>query len=205
MDIFLHSVTFSAMVQWVLGHGYWFIFLAMLIEGPIVTAAAAFASALGYFNLFAIFGLSLAGDLVADVIYYAIGYWGRINLVERFGHHFGLTTERMKHMENLMHTHPIKTLLALKLTPILPTPGLMLVGATKMDLKKYTVLSLLITLPKSLAFMVIGYFFGQQYDKLSHYMKNGTYLIIGALGLIIIINYVWGKFSAKIGSKIEEL
>lgn len=193
------------MVQWVLGQGYWFIFLAMLIEGPIVTAAAAFASALGYFNPLFILVLSLVGDLVADIIYYAIGYWGRLNLVERFGYHFGLTTERMKNMEHLMHTHPIKTLLALKLTPILPTPGLMLVGATKMDIKKFTIFSLLITLPKSLAFMIIGYFFGQQYDKLSRYMNNGTYLIIGALGLIVIINYIWGKFSAKIGNKIEKL
>jgi|SRR3989344_880595 len=205
MDIFLHSVTFSAMVQWVLGHGYWIIFLAMLIEGPIVTAAAGFASALGYFNPFAIFGLSLAGDLVADIIYYAIGYWGRINLIERFGHRFGLTTERMKHMEHLMHTHPIKTLLALKLTPIIPTPGLMLVGATKMDLRKFTIFSLLITLPKSIVFMIIGYFFGQQYDKLSGYVTNGTYLILGALGLIIIINHIWGKFSARVGSKIEKI
>ncbi len=84
MDIFLHSLTFSAATQWVLMHGYWVIFLAMLIEGPVVTAAAAFAVALGYFNLWAIFGLSLAGDLVADIIYYAIGYWGRITVVERF-------------------------------------------------------------------------------------------------------------------------
>lgn len=192
-------------VQWVLAHGYWVIFLGMLIEGPVVTAAAAFAAALGFFNLAAIFGLSLAGDLVADVAYYAIGYLGRITLVERFGHYFGLTHDRIMRMENLMRIHPIKTLLALKLTPVLPTPGLMLVGATKMDLKKFTVISLLITLPKSLVFMIIGYFFGQQYDKLSKYVNNGSYIVVGVIILIIIINYLWIKFSARVGRSLEKL
>ncbi len=205
MDIFLHSATFSAVTQWVLVHGYWVIFVAMLIEGPVVTAAAAFAAALGYFNIFAIFGLSLAGDLVADVIYYAIGYWGRITLVERFGRHFGLTTERIKRMERLMRDHAVKTLIALKLTPILPTPGLMIVGATKMDIKKFTLISLFITIPKSLVFMIIGYYFGRSYDKLSGYAANGTYLILAALGLIILINYLWVKFSARIGRSLEKL
>lgn len=205
MDILLHSVTFSAMAHWVLSQGYWIIFLAMLIEGPIVTAAAAFASALGYFNPLAIFGLSLAGDLVADIIYYAIGYWGRITLVERFGHYFGLTAERIKRVEHLLHDHSVKTLVALKLTPVLPTPGLMIVGAIKMDLKKFTIVSLLITLPKSLVFMIIGYFFGQQYDKLSAYVTRGSYLVLGGIILIIVLKYLWIKFSTHIGRNIEKI
>jgi len=205
MTSLLHSASFAVTVQWVLHHGYWFLFVAMLIEGPIVTAAAGFAAALGYFDPLFVFILSLLGDLVADILYYAIGYWGRLAFVERWGHKFGLTTERMKRMEQLLQTHAVKTLLALKLTPILPTPGLMLVGATKMDLRKFTIISLLITLPKSLAFMLIGYFFGQQYDKLSRYVTNGTYLIVAAIALIFLINYLWGKFSARVGSKIEKL
>lgn len=204
MDILLHSVTFSVMAHWVISQGYWIIFLAMLIEGPIVTAAAAFAVALGYFNLFAIFGLSLAGDLVADVIYYAIGYWGRITLVERFGHYFGLTHERIMRMESLMRDHAIKTLIALKLTPVLPTPGLMIVGATKMDLKKFATISILITLPKSIVFMIIGYYFGQEYDKYSAYVKSSGYVILAIAVVVIIANYLWIKSSARIGRAIEK-
>ena len=204
MDIFLHSATFSGVTHWVLMHGYWVIFLAMLIEGPIVTAAAAFAVALGYFNIFAIFGLSIAGDLTADVIYYLIGYWGRITLVERFGHYFGLTKDRIRRMERLMRDHAVKTLIALKLTPVLPTPGLMIVGATKMDLKKFTLISILITLPKSVVFMLMGYYFGKSYDKLSRYVAGGTYIILGGIVLIVLLNYLWVKFSARIGRMLEK-
>ena len=205
MDIFLHSVTFSVVAQWVIGHGYWVIFLAMLIEGPIVTAAAAFAVALGYFNLLVIFGLSLAGDLVADIIYYAIGYWGRMTLVERFGQRAGLSKERLLRIGNLLHDNPWKTLLVLKLTPILPTPGLMLVGAAKMPLRKYIVICTLIILPKSLLFMIIGYYFGRAYDTIAQYINNGTYIIIALISIIALIDYLFRKYSARFARRIEKL
>lgn len=202
---FANFASFTATFQWVLAHGYWFIFLAMLVEGPIITAAAAFAAALGYFNLFTIFLLSIAGDLVADVIYYAIGYWGRMAVVERFGHRVGLSKERLLHIEQLLHAHAWRTLLALKLTPILPTPGLMLVGATKMPLRKYTFISLMIILPKSLIFLLTGYFFGTQYDRLSKYVNNGAYVIVGVILAIILVNYIWNKATARMGRHIEHL
>ena len=142
------SPDLAGALQWVLAHGYWLMFLAMLVEGPIITAAASFAVALGYFNIAYVFGLSLLGDLVADVIYYAVGYWGRMTLVARYGHYVGLSTERMLHIERLLQANGIKTLVALKLTPFIPTPGLMLVGVARMRLSKFTLISMLITIPK---------------------------------------------------------
>ncbi len=195
---------FSAASHWVLMHGYWFIFLAMLIEGPIVTAAAGFGVALGYFNFYTIFVLALLGDLVPDVAYYAIGYWGRITLVEKFGDKIGLTKERLERMARLMHEHAWKTLLALKLTPIIPTTGLMLVGTTKMPLKKYITICSLIILPKTIAFQLIGYFLGTQYDKFEHYFSNITYLVLAGLALIFIIRYLWVRYSSHFAGKIEK-
>ncbi len=107
-------------------------------------------------------------------------------------------------MERLMRDHATKTLIALKLTPVLPTPGLMIVGATKMNLKKFTFISLLITLPKSIVFMLIGYYFGQSYDKLSGYVTHGSYAILAGIALVVLANYLWLKFAARIGRKLEK-
>ncbi len=205
MDILFHSPTFAAVTHWVVSQGYWIILIAMLIEGPIVTAAAAFGVAMGYFNFGAIFILSLLGDVLADVAYYALGYWGRMALVEKFGHKVGLSKERLMRMEKLLHEHAWRTLLALKLTPILPTPGLMLVGATKMPLRKFTTISLLITLPKSLLFMLIGYYFGKAYDQIARYISNGTYVILAIIAAVILIDRLFRKYSARLGQKLEQL
>ena len=208
MNIFTQIINFSSfsgVVDWTLTHGYWVIFGAMLIEGPIVTAAAAFAVALGYFNIGIIFFLSLAGDLVADVAYYLIGYWGRATFIEKYGHFIGITKERIKKIDDLLERHAIKTLIALKLTPILPTPGLMIVGATRMPLRKFVPISMSITLPKTILFMVIGYYFGKAYDSIARYVDYGGYAIVLAILLIVIINYIYKKISLSISQKIEKI
>jgi membrane protein DedA with SNARE-associated domain len=146
----MDQASLNTALTWIIHHGYWLMLIAMLIEGPIITAAAAFAVALGYFDLTAVFLLSLAGDLLADVAYYGIGWVGRKQLAERWGHRVGLTTERMQHMEKLLEQHTVKTILILKLTPVLPTPGLILVGALRIPIRKFTLISLLITLPKTI-------------------------------------------------------
>lgn len=203
MYALIHSASFAAVTQWTIGHGYWVMFFAMFIEGPIVTAAAAFALSLGFFNFWAIFGISILGDLGPDVLYYAIGYWGRIALVERFGAKIGLTRDRMDRMAKLLHDHAWRTMLALKLTPILPTTGLMVVGTTKMPLKKYVTISLSISLPKTIMFILIGYYFGRAYDTINKYVSGVSYAVLAIIAAVIVIDWLWRKYSAKLGQSIE--
>ncbi len=196
---------FAGALQWVLAHSYFLMFVAMLIEGPVVTAAAAFAVALGYFNLVIVFILALLGDLVADIIYYFIGYASRITIVDKIGHRFGLTEKRIKRIEHLAKQHSWKTLLVLKLTPFIPTPGLIIVGTTKMPLRRFTFYSLAITLPKTILFMLVGYYFGKSYDMLSRYFKNGFFAVLIAAVIILAIYYAYQKITAALAEKIEKV
>jgi membrane protein DedA with SNARE-associated domain len=200
-----HLATFSAAFSWVIAHGYPLMFIAMLIEGPIVTAAASFAVVFGYFSLPIIFLLSLLGDIVADIIYYVIGYFSRIKVVEKFGHHFGLTTSRMERIEHLLNNHPIKTLIALKLTPVLPTPGLMIVGATQMPIKKFITICSAIILPKTIFFMIVGYYFGAAYDMIVKRFEKGSLIAIIIIATVIAIYIGFNRLSAYIAKRIEKL
>ena len=204
MDILFNSSNFSGAVQWTSDHGYWIILIAMVIEGPIIASAAAFAAVSGYFNLFYIFILSLLGDAIGDTIYYAMGYWGRMKLVERFGHKFGLSKERLEKIDKLLNNHPVKTLLALKLNPITPAPGLMLVGSTKMPLRKFIATSLSITLPKSIFFIAMGYYFGNLYDLIAYYGNYG-FAVIFIIILAVVAFRVYKKISCRIADKIEKI
>lgn len=197
------DLSFEGTVAWVKSAGYFVMFIAMLVEGPIITAAAAFGAALGYFNIGIVFILSILGDVVADLVYYAIGYFSRVTVIEKFGHRFGLSRERMKKIERLLHTHPTKTLLFIKLAPVLPTPGLMIVGTVKMPLGKYIWLSALITLPKVLLFMALGYYFGAAYDTITHYAQAGEYFIIVAIAAIVAIYWAYQKASTAISMRLQ--
>jgi membrane protein DedA with SNARE-associated domain len=194
---------FNIVFQWIISHGYSLMFVAMCIEGPIVTAAASFAAALGNFNIYIIFILAFLGDVLPDALYYAAGYWGRYALVDRFGRYFGLSGKRMSHIEELAKKHSGKTIVGIKLTPMLPLPGLMLMGASKMNFKKFISIISLFTIPKVILFMILGFYFGYMYDAVSRYVENIGLVILLFLAIIFIIyrfyHYVTGMLAKKIG------
>ena len=72
----------------------------------------------------------------------------------------------------------------IKMIPLLATPGLILVGATKMDVKKYAFWSIVITIPTSLFYLIIGYYFGAAYNTIEHYLNLGIYVAIAAVIVI---------------------
>jgi membrane protein DedA with SNARE-associated domain len=205
---FLHFsdfATFSGSFQWVIEHGYILMFFAMLIEGPIVTVAAAFAAALGYFDVFIVFVISFLGDIVADVIYYFIGYFSRLAVIEKFGKFFGLTEKRMRRIEALLNGHSVKTLIALKLTPVLPTPGLMLVGATKMPIKRFVKICSIIIFPRTIFLVIMGYYFGAAYEMLAKQFEKNYYILVAIIAAIAVIYYLFSKLLAYLGRRVEKI
>lgn len=193
--------TFQAITQWVLQQGYTLMFVLMLIEGPVVTAAGAFAAAFSYFHLWIVFVLSLLGNLVPDVVYYAMGYWGRHRFLDQYGHYFGLTKQRIAAAENLANKHTVKSLIAIKLIPFLATPGLIIVGASKMDLRKYIIWSIIITVPSSLFYLLIGYYFGAAYGTIDHYLHLGYYLLGATIAIVLVILYYQRKLAESLAKK----
>lgn len=201
--------TLGGATSWLSQHGYTIMFIAMLIEGPAVTAAGAFGAALGYFNVYTVFLLSVLGNLIPDVVLYIVGFFGRQHLLDRYSQYFerwfGLTKERILRIETLLKDHAGKTLLAIKLMPFLATPGLIIAGATRMPIKKYTWLSLLIILPTSFLFLILGYYFGAAYAEVRQYMKYGEYVIAALIVLALVASYSYKKFEKKISQKIENV
>lgn len=199
MSVFDFS-SFGVVLQWVIAHGYPLMFLAMCLEGPTVTAAATFAVSLGYFDIWVVFALSLLGDIVPDMVYYAVGFFGGGRLAEAIGKKIGVTERRMETIRKKVTRHGGKTVAILKYTPLLAAPGLMLVGAAKMSIARYLFFVAAVTLQKTLLFMAIGYFLGQAYNV-------GTYIQYGALvPFVLIVGYfsaafVYKKVSERIAHK----
>lgn len=192
--------TFVTLVQWVIGHGYFLFFIAAFLEGPLITAAAGVAAALGYYDLTLIILLSVLADLCADVVYYTVGYWGRRTLITRYGSYVGLTKERMEYLEHLLHRHVGKALIIIKLSPVIPVPGLIMVGLARVPLEKFIRTILLITLPRSVLFALIGLYAGRTYERLSGIITS-TQNLLAVITLIIFIAYIGYK---KITTRIVE-
>ncbi len=196
--------TFITLVSWVIAHGYTLFFVASILEGPLVTAAAGVAASLGYFSLPIIILISIAGDLVADTLYYAIGYWGGRKFVERFGIYVGLTIERIKKFESLLHRHLGKTMVFFKLSPVIPVPGILLIGSSRAPLRKFVKTSLIITVPKSILFAFIGFYSGKAYAYLSGTIVKAQYAVFISVLLIFAVYFLYKWGSEYIVEKIKE-
>lgn len=156
-----------------------------IIEGPIVTIIAGFLSSLGYLNFIVIYLIAILGDLVGDIIYYFIGRWGGGRIVKK-GKFLWVKLEQLTKIENHFKSHAGKTLLFGKWTQHLGAPILVASGMSNMPIGKYLFFNLAGTIPKVLIFILIGYYFGQAYDKINKYFGYASLSMAVALILVII-------------------
>lgn len=209
MDVLMQPSPFVDVLGLVIGHSYFFIFGAMVVEGPIVTAAAAFAAALGYLDLPIVMMLSFFGDMVGDLFYFSLGYWGRLRFVEKYGHRFGLTPHRLERISSLIQTHPVKTLIASKYIPFLSMSGLITAGLSHFSPRRFLLLDILITIPNTIFFSFAGFYFGLAFDQLFRYFRNLQYaaliIIVLALALMFVyrklFNFLYSDFEREVEEK----
>ena len=192
-------------IGWLLVYKYFILFPVMVVEGPIITIIAGFLSSLELLNPFLVYAVVVAADLAGDFIYYAIGRWGRESFINKWGKYIGLSASKIIRLESHFEKHTRKTLIFGKISHAFGAPILVAAGVAKIPFWEFIWFNFLATLPKSLIFILIGYYFGQAYVRLDKYLD---YLTIGAIVLAIIIlisYYLYNRFRTKFDKFIEKL
>ncbi|OHB24892.1 MAG: hypothetical protein A2542_00640 [Parcubacteria group bacterium RIFOXYD2_FULL_52_8] len=174
-------------------YGYFFLFPVAVAEGPIVTVIAAFLASLELFHVAIVYVVVVAADLFGDVIFYVIGRWGgNLPWMARLGLHTARAEQLTKHYE----THGGKILVMGKLTHAAGFAVLLAAGAAKMSIGKFLWYNTLATLPKSLAFVLLGYFFGHAYNQVDTYLEKGSLVIFLLLCCVGAYSIYYHKRSA---------
>lgn len=201
---FIKSSNFAGVLQFLQTSGYGIMFILMLIEGPIVTYVAAFAASLGIFNIFYVFILSFFGDFLGDLIFFFIGRISKETVVDEYENK-SLNPTRLSRLKMYLERNPGKTIAVIKLTPFLPVPGLILAGASKIDLKKFVLYSALINIVFSLTMILLGFYSGVAFLTIAKIVKYAEYLILGTILLIIGVVFLIRFLSKKISNRIEKI
>lgn len=183
-----------------LKYGYPIIFLLSVYEGPFVTITASFLAASGFFSILLIYPIVVLADLIGDVIWYYVGYFGRKKIINRWGKFLGLPYTRLDRIERLnerFKRHQGKIMFGAKITHVLGFPFLIAAGVLKWDIKKFIWFNFLGALPKSLLWVIIGYFFGHVSVLVIKYFKYGTYISIGILIFSLVVYLLIIRISQK--------
>ncbi|MBI5414067.1 VTT domain-containing protein [Candidatus Peregrinibacteria bacterium] len=159
---------------------YLVIFFGAFFEGPVVMVATGFLLRLGYFpSVILVLLILVSGDLLADAMWYSIGYLG----LSRIFHKFGVSRPILQKTKELFRKHEDLILLISKVTmgfgfaiPLLVTAGIMHVPFRKVLL--YNLIGGLLWTSTLLA---IGYFFGNVYslidEKFQIIFVAGSFMI----------------------------
>jgi len=196
----LMDPSLNQIMQWLLHYKYIVLLPVVAIEGPIITVIAGFLASLGYLDFLLAFTVVVAGDLMADSVYYALGRWGKERLLGRWGRYVGLTRERITQLDNYFEKHKVKTLIGGKFTLAIGTPILAAAGVAKVPYWEFLGINLLATMPKSLIFLLIGFFFGSGYTRISKYLDYTALGMIGLAGVFVVLYFIIRRVAGKLPS-----
>ncbi len=193
-------------IELVLTYRYWILFPLACFEGPITGFVVGTLVALGYFNMFAVFGLLVMGDVVPDVTYYIVGRYGeRRSLITRYMGKIGITAEHFGAIHRLWHEHTGKSMIFSKLAYGLSTPFLISAGVVHVGLKRFLRYSLPISIAQYTILMGLGYFFGAAYYPLITTSINGIGILIAATTLIAVGYYLFTRYMRQKFLKMEHM
>jgi membrane-associated protein len=173
---------------------YIFAFLFAVIEGPMVMVLAGFLVKLNYLSFWPVYFLLMAGDLIADTAWYAIGYYGARPIVLKYGKFFGITKDSLKRTERIFKKHQNKILFLSKITMGFGFALVVLVtaGISRISFKKYITFNFLGQFIWTGFLMGIGYLFGGVYVTLNRDLQLAS--IISFIVLILFGFYGLSKY-----------
>ena len=171
---------------------YAFLFPGLVVEGPVLTLMAGIlASPAGgsIMNVFTLFWVVYIADITGDTLYYVLGRYGGRPAVKRFGHYVGLTIERFTFVENYFEKHGGKTLALGKISHGFGWPIMAAAGSARMSYGRFILINALVSIPKSIFLVLLGYYYGESFEILSHYIGTGSLIFTTVIIAAVLVYF----------------
>jgi membrane protein DedA with SNARE-associated domain len=167
--------------------GYPAVFVLMALESaclPVPSEAimlfAGFAVSKGELTLVGIVAAGVIGNLVGSWIGYAIGYYGRTDLLERHKV-FHVNPEWLRKTERYFERHGDATVFFSRMLPIVRTFVSLPAGVAKMPLGRFSLLTTLGSIPWVLALALLGQAVGDNWESWRHNLGYIDYVVAAAI------------------------
>jgi membrane protein DedA with SNARE-associated domain len=171
------------------------VFLLMTLESaciPVPSEAimlfAGFAVSKGELTLFGIVAAGVLGNLVGSWIAYAIGYYGRLDLLEknRFIH---ISPKHLKWADDWFERYGAATVFFSRMLPLVRTFISLPAGVAKMPFWRFTAYTLAGCIPWVLMLALVGQSVGSNWEDWRHKLGYLDYVVLVAIvvGAIYLI------------------
>ncbi len=169
---------------------YVLIFAGSFLEGSAVMMTTGLLWHIGTVAFWPAYAALLAGDFLADVMWYVIGHYGARSFFDRWGHFFGATPDVIGKVERRFNHYHTKILIISKLTMGLglAVPILIVAGMLRVPFMRYLMINVLGGIVWVLFLMGIGYYFG---DVLQQIPKDFQIAVAIAVPFLFFFGLRW--------------
>jgi len=187
-DLF-HAYLFADPIQPMQGWAYILLACVVAVEGPVTTLAGAVAASTGLLNPMLVFVSASIGNLIADTLWYSLGYLGKIEWAVRYGGWLGIKEQSIARMQKDVQDHIHKILFIAKLTLGFVIPTLIAAGLARVPFKRWFGVLFAAECLWTGSLVLVGYYFGYLIQQIETDLRwlslGGGFLFIIIVGLYL--------------------
>jgi len=178
------------------------IFVLMLLESaciPIPSEAtmlfAGFNVSHGHDTVATITIAGVVGNLVGSWVAYAVGYYGRVGLLERHGPKVGIRMHHLQSADRWFERYGAPSVFFSRLLPIVRTFISLPAGAARMPFWRFSAYTLAGCIPWVLALALIGREVGDRWKDWRHSLEYVDYAVVAliVLGIAYLLIRRWRR------------
>src|SRR3954466_4505423 len=164
------------------------VFVLMLLESaciPIPSEAtmlfAGFNVSDGHYSLFAAVAVGSVADLVGSWIAYGVGYYGRVDLLEKHGKKLHIKKSHLEWADRWFERHGDATVFFTRMLPIIRTFISLPAGVARMPFWRFSVFTIAGCVPWVFMLTFIGKQAGDNWDQWKNSLHYVDYAVVAAI------------------------
>jgi len=178
-----------------------YVVLAVLVavEGPVATLVGAAAASAGFMKPELVFLSAACGNMTADLLWYYLGFAGRVNWIFNHSSWFGWNKSKMDHLMQGMHDHAPKILFLAKLTAAFTIPSLLAAGFSRVPIRRWLPFLAIAETLWTGSLVILGFYATESIKQI----QNGLQYVLLLGAMIFVFFIVWIVFRRYIQSKTD--
>ena len=162
------------------------IFLLMVAESACIPFAG-FNVSKGEYSMFAVVATGTAANLVGSWIAYAVGYYGRVDILEKHGAKLHIKPSHLQWADRWFERYGSATVFFTRMLPIIRTFISLPAGVARMPFWRFTVLTTLGCIPWIFMLTFVGKQVGDEWES----WKDSLHYVDYAVAAMIVIGVVY--------------
>jgi len=159
---------------------YVLIFIGTYVEGSSVMMATGLLWHLGTVEFWPAYLALFLGDILSDVMWYFVGYYGAQPFIKRWGHYIDMTPDVIEKVERRFHLYREKILFTSKLTMgfgFLAIPVLTIAGMLRVPFSHFLAINTVGSFIWIAFLMLVGSYFGNVLDNIPQDFQTAIVVI----------------------------